>query len=98
MQIDHPAQLIMHTNATNFHGHQCGSLLLHSGGSKGKRHVLKFEHRQGGFEIKIQNQLFQMYGRIDFKYALRSLHRRGFRNIRIVITEQRPGSLVTFSN
>ena len=96
--VKHPMQLISLTNETRFRGHQCDSLLLHRGSSKGKRHVLKFEHRQGGFKIKIQSQLFQMYGRIDFKYALRSLHRRGFRDIRIVITEQRPGSLVTFSN
>jgi len=83
--IEHPAELLNCTNGGSFHGRPDGSLLLHSGGSKRKRHILKFECRPGGFGKALEIKLFQIYRSVNFKYALRSLHRRGFRDIRIVI-------------
>ena len=85
--VEHPAQLIMLTNDTSFHGFPAGTLLLNRGGSKGRRHILKFEHRPSGFDEHIESQVFQFYGSVNFKYALRALHRQGFRDVRLIIVE-----------
>lgn len=74
----------MRVNASEWRGHAPGTVILAQGTCTPSRKAkLTFFVRNEGYDIHAGGATFQAFGKVDFKYALRALHRKGYRNVQI---------------
>lgn len=74
----------MRVNALGWRGHAQGTVMLAQGDCTPSRKMnITFFVRDEGYDIHAAGKTFQAFGVVDFKYALRALHRRGYHNVKI---------------
>jgi len=80
-------QLYYHTNSDEWRGLKPGTALARSMVCHPKSGVavLRVTTRGDGWDLRYDGKSFPVYENANFKYAIRRLHRAGFRRLKIVV-------------